>query len=458
MSIHPWSAFISPANTIPASLTGGGKDAAIHHSITLHTPFFSSLTPSSGGRGSSNNPPNILYVILDDVGIDQMRLFGYGGLDYMKTPTLDALATGGVKFRNTWSSPECSPSRVSMLTGRYPIRTNVTNALLPPDLAGNQISPYEVTIPTILRRYARYDTALFGKAHYANTPSSYDTTPYGGTSMTQVGFSEFYGWWNGAPLSIDTTAGGIAPEKTYSCGYIPTTAINSTTGADHGACYYVNGSCEVLLLNSNFQSPGLECLTKGGILVPQAGCTSPPPAHLEFGNFNGYYVGNFIAIPGRNQPYLSFNPEDPSGLGRGYRSTLEANECIKWIKSRCGRRPWFATLSFSSAHTPIQPAPLNLIDSKTEASLPGSQDCSGEAPLDEWMRGGVGGGTPCIERGTGRRGGRRKARQDETFHATKGHHEKTFFLKPFFLVFWSVVVHLLVIITREQYCRHPSGI
>ena len=79
---------------------------------------------------------------------------------------MDALAAGGVKFHNTWSAPDCSPSRVSTLTGRYSIRTNVTTALLPPDLAGSQINPYEKTIPTILRQGAKYETALFGKAHY----------------------------------------------------------------------------------------------------------------------------------------------------------------------------------------------------------------------------------------------------------------------------------------------------
>ena len=60
--------------------------------------------------------PNILFVIMDDVGIDQMKLFGYGGrgvgpLAPPRTPTLDEIAESGVLFRNTWASPECSPSR-----------------------------------------------------------------------------------------------------------------------------------------------------------------------------------------------------------------------------------------------------------------------------------------------------------------------------------------------------------
>ena len=95
---------------------------------------------------SSATKPNILFVIMDDVGIDQMELFGYGGrgrgpLGPPKTPTLDEIARAGVLFRNTWATPECSPSRVSFFTGRYPLRHNVKAALLPPDLAASQQSP-----------------------------------------------------------------------------------------------------------------------------------------------------------------------------------------------------------------------------------------------------------------------------------------------------------------------------
>ena len=316
---------------------------------------------------------------MDDVGIDQFRLFGYGGIDAMKTPTIDALAAGGVMFRNTWVNPDCSPSRVSMLTGRYSIHTNVTTAIQPPDLAFGQINPYEITMPTILRKNAGYSSALFGKSHYANTPSTnYPyTVPYGGNCPTQLGWSEYYGWFNGAPDDIDTTAGGIAPEQTYICGYVPSKAINSTTGADTGACYFVDGSCTVMNLDTaHYQSPGMECMVKGGILVPNAACTSPCPSYVDFSIQNGYYAGELISIPGRVQQYQASPPESPSGVARGYRTTIEANMCIDWINSRCPNKPWFAALAFSAAHTPIQPAPLNLIYSKDKASLPDSQDCS----------------------------------------------------------------------------------
>src|SRR5262249_21454552 len=76
----------------------------------------------------SHKTPNILFVIMDDVGIDQMHIFGYGGATPPRTPNIDAIARAGVRFRNTWAMPECSPSRAMFFEGRYPFRTNVFSA------------------------------------------------------------------------------------------------------------------------------------------------------------------------------------------------------------------------------------------------------------------------------------------------------------------------------------------
>ena len=55
-----------------------------------------------------HQPPNILFIIMDDVGIDQMRAFGYGGGTPPRTPNIDRLASTGIRFRNTWSMPACT--------------------------------------------------------------------------------------------------------------------------------------------------------------------------------------------------------------------------------------------------------------------------------------------------------------------------------------------------------------
>lgn len=71
-----------------------------------------------------NEHPNILLVISDDLGLDASS--GYQvGTDLPTTPTLDELAANGLIFDNAWASPLCSPTRATILTGQYGIRTGV---------------------------------------------------------------------------------------------------------------------------------------------------------------------------------------------------------------------------------------------------------------------------------------------------------------------------------------------
>src|SRR5690606_8816057 len=123
---------------------------------------------SDGGPGEPglSSQPNILFVIMDDVGIDQMEVFGYGGATPPPMPNMNAVARAGVRFRNTWSMPECSPGRASFFVGRYPFRTQIKQAIGPNDLAVSQLTPYDMTAPKMLKQ-AGYQSAMFGKFHLA---------------------------------------------------------------------------------------------------------------------------------------------------------------------------------------------------------------------------------------------------------------------------------------------------
>lgn len=346
--------------------------------------LLSILTVPDHAAAEGHAKPNILLVIMDDVGVDQMKLFGYGGrgvgpLAPPKTPTLNEIAQSGVLFRNTWATPECSPSRVSIFTGRYPLRHNVMAALLPSDLAISQQSPYETTTPNILRE-AGYTSALFGKSHFTNSPTYPQdpaTDPYKGTAVTQLGWDYFKGWYDGGPSDIDTTAGGVAEAGTYKCGFVPVTKIDPVHGADSGACYKATGNCTYMSTGNGFPSPGLSCLASGGILQPNASCpdvTGTLPGNLNFTTQNGYYAGELVVNPGRGEPAIRKSPADPAS--RGYRTTLEADFAIDWINQQPKDKPWMVTLAFSAAHTPYQPAAPGLVNN-TSTKL--GNDCSDSA-------------------------------------------------------------------------------
>ena len=330
----------------------------------------------SSSSSNSNSLPNILFVIMDDVGVDQMPSMGYGGAHPASMPSIDAIASSGVRFRNTWSMPECSPGRAALLAGRFPLRTNIGQAIGPNDLANSQLSLYEITTPKLLKE-AGYQSAMFGKFHLAGP----DYNPAGNGTPAALGWDYFYGWTGGLPASIDTTAGGIAEEGVYSCGYVPAVSDDPLNGADHGACYVPKSSdenpdldsdsvtCTVLETDPTGDSAGLQCLARGGILVPHESCQTEPPEYLNFERENAHYVSPLVinSADGVEEVPLT----DPRG--RGYRSTIEADAARDWINNVNNRRddskPWMATLSFSAAHTPLQTPPASLLPSNTTQAM-----------------------------------------------------------------------------------------
>ena len=99
--------------------------------------------------------PNIIFILSDDVGLGNISCCGG---DKFKTPHIDALAQGGIRFEQCFSTPLCGPSRAQILTGRYPFRTGMTS-----NGTGSVMKPEnEIMIPKVLKR-ADYVTAQVGK-------------------------------------------------------------------------------------------------------------------------------------------------------------------------------------------------------------------------------------------------------------------------------------------------------
>lgn len=326
----------------------------------------------SSNSVSRSGPPNILFVIMDDVGIDQMVSFGYGGLTQPKMPNMDAVADAGVRFRNTWSMPECSPGRAAAFLGRYPIRTNINQAIGPKDLANSQVSPYEMTTPKLLKR-AGYESAMFGKFHLAGPENNeaVNATP------SVLGWDYFYGWVGGLPGSVDTTAGGVEIADTatgkgpYSCGFVPGPVAGPGPGAPNssGACYQPDNTCSVVKRSLLAEDPaGLQCLDSGGIFVPDTDCGTPPTT-LAFNRENGYYVSPLVIIDHGQVEKVPLT--DPRA--RGYRTRIETDAAIDWINTRAPNKPWMATVSFSSAHTPWQTPPGDLL---ADGAVPSGHSCT----------------------------------------------------------------------------------
>jgi arylsulfatase A len=144
--------------------------------------------------GAEDGRPNVVLVMADDLGFEA---FGcYGGTTY-KTPHVDKLARQGVRFDRCYSTPLCSPSRVQLMTGRYPFRTGWINLIGRGSAALDFLDhEKERTFGHVLQQ-AGYRTAVAGKWQLADLSKRLD-------HIKNSGFDEYCCWtwiYNGKPTS-----------------------------------------------------------------------------------------------------------------------------------------------------------------------------------------------------------------------------------------------------------------
>lgn len=133
--------------------------------------------------GQSGNLPNIVLCMTDDQGWGDVS---YNGLKLIRTPALDAMAAGGLRFDRFYAAhPSCSPTRASVMTGRHP---NRMGCLWP----GMKMRAQEMTIAKAAKR-AGYATGHFGKWHLNGVSGPGKVIPDADPlSPRNVGFDESY--------------------------------------------------------------------------------------------------------------------------------------------------------------------------------------------------------------------------------------------------------------------------
>ncbi len=143
--------------------------------------------------------PNILFVLVDNLGFGELGAYGGGRTRGAPTPRLDQLASEGMRLTNMNMEAQCTPSRSSILTGRYAIRSGTHS--VPFGGVADGLTQWEVTMAEALSA-AGYATALFGKWHLGSQD---------GRLPNDQGFDE----WYGIPRTTDEALWPSAP------GYSP---------------------------------------------------------------------------------------------------------------------------------------------------------------------------------------------------------------------------------------------
>jgi arylsulfatase len=146
-------------------------------------------------RPAQASKPNILFILVDNLGYGELGVYGGGATRGAPTPRIDKLASEGLRLTNMNTEPQCTPSRSAILTGRHAIRSGTHSVAFGGVADG--LTQWEVTMAESLSA-AGYATALYGKWHLGSQQ---------GWLPTDQGFDEWYGiprttdesMWPGSP-------------------------------------------------------------------------------------------------------------------------------------------------------------------------------------------------------------------------------------------------------------------
>lgn len=188
----------SEGDPLKDSSTPSGAATTVTGSTSV--PGSTSTSLEDTGEGSPL-PPNILMVVIDDLGVDFLPTYGAEGASIPKTPTLDTLASDGLRFTSAWSTPLCSPSRAELLTGRYARHFDLGTVIV--HTAEFDLPDEAVTLPEYLGD--SWSTAFLGKWHLSS----------GARALTGPN-DQGFGHWSG---TIGNLGAESSPNQRQGLGY-----------------------------------------------------------------------------------------------------------------------------------------------------------------------------------------------------------------------------------------------
>ena len=167
----------------------------------------------------TNQKPNILFILLDDMGKEWVSQYN---ADDIKTPNIDNLAKSGMQFNNAWSMPQCTPSRVTFMTGQYPFRHGWVNHFDVPRWGNgaNFDSDKNPSIAKIMKQEG-YKTCVAGKWQV----NDFRLEP---EAMVKHGFDEYCMWTGAEGGNVEKS------QERYWDPYIHTKAGSKTYKGEFG--------------------------------------------------------------------------------------------------------------------------------------------------------------------------------------------------------------------------------
>ncbi|MGI8988315.1 MAG: sulfatase [Bryobacteraceae bacterium] len=216
--------------------------------------FLGAVAGASFALGASPPKLNFVFILIDDMG---WRDVSYNGSAFYETPNIDRLASQGMRFTNAYAAcPVCSPTRASIMTGKYPARLGITNFL-----PGKHQLPYSKLIAPVSRQELPLEEVTIAEAL---KPSGYVSAAIG---KWHLGGPDFYPEKQGFDVNVGGTDAGSPKSHFYPQwdGRPPITAAPGAYLADR-----LTDSAEEFIRN-NAAKPFLLYLAHYGVHIPLEG-------------------------------------------------------------------------------------------------------------------------------------------------------------------------------------------
>lgn len=179
--------------------------------------------------------PNVIIIMADDQGYGDL---GITGNPHIKTPVIDKFASENIRFNNFYVSPVCAPTRSSLMTGRFSLRTGVRDTYN----GGATMATTEVTIAEMLKQ-ANYKSGIFGKWHLGD---NYPSRP------NDQGFDESVIHLSGGMGQVGDITTYYKNDKSY---FDPILWHNGKTEAYEGYCSDIFTTQAIRFIEQNRQKP-----------------------------------------------------------------------------------------------------------------------------------------------------------------------------------------------------------
>ncbi|MEH6549644.1 MAG: sulfatase-like hydrolase/transferase [Pseudomonadales bacterium] len=121
-------------------------------------------------KKNGGKPPNIFYILIDDIGFGDLGSETLNSIRGYKTPSINKVAREGMRLARMYTEPSCTPTRVAFMTGRQPHRNGMGNTAV--DISGFGLAAEEVTLAEVLSK-SGYNTSHVGKWHMGDIQESW---------------------------------------------------------------------------------------------------------------------------------------------------------------------------------------------------------------------------------------------------------------------------------------------